>query len=226
MECKRLGSLSLPRSAATRTSTRSARVVRNAMGSALLTVTIGLAGCTGKSSAAATPQPEPSATAAAVVAAPTTPAPASPASSNELQLGSAVPELPFTLQDGFKLELPSLKGKLIAVFFCSAHNDPECVREMQGLRVRYDELHEQNHVVVLGVSPQDAATHKAFIAQNKLPFDLSADGDRALAKAFGVPEGAYTPRTFLVGKDGTVRKVWRTADPDAQVREILALAHQ
>lgn len=205
--------------------THAGNVLRRAAHGALLALLASLAGCTGKSSAAPAPQVEPTPAATGVAAVPSEPKPASPASSNELQLGSAVPELPFTLQDGFSLDLPSLKGKLITVFFCPADNDPECVRQMHGLRARYAELHEQNHVVVLGVSPQDAATHKAFIAKNELPFDLVADVDGTLAKAFGVPAGQYTPRTFLVGKDGKIQRVWRTADPNTHIGEILALAH-
>src|SRR5207237_8411850 len=33
-----------------------------------------------------------------------------------------VPDLPLTLQDGFQLRLPMMKGKLIAVFFCAAYD--------------------------------------------------------------------------------------------------------
>jgi peroxiredoxin Q/BCP len=190
-----------------------------------------LAGCTGNSSASASPRAEPAAAAATpAVAVPPMPRPSSNArlalaSPSEPQLGTTLPDLSFALQDGFKLDLPALRGKRVIVFFCASADDPECLREMRGLRSHYDQLHERSHVVVVGVTPQDQARHKAFLVQQGIPFDLASDPDRALANTFGVPEGPYTPRIFLVDTEGKLEKVWRTVDPGTQVREILALAH-
>jgi peroxiredoxin Q/BCP len=140
-----------------------------------------------------------------------------------LPLGSPVPNLPVVLQDGFKLDLRALKGKLIAVYFCSTAADPECVREAQGLRERYQELHDGHHVAIVGVTREDAATHRQFIAQHALQFDLAADPDGALARAYGVPtRGNDAPRVFLFGRDNTLRAQWSSADPDLHVRAILA----
>ncbi|HET6336205.1 MAG TPA: redoxin domain-containing protein [Polyangiales bacterium] len=145
----------------------------------------------------------------------------------ELEQGALVPDLPFVLQDGFQLLLRGLKGKLIAVYFCPGVDDPECVRETEGLRDRWPELQEKQHVTIVGVSPQDAVLQRNFIAQHKLPFDLTADVDGHMATAFGVPtRGPYTPRVFLIGKDNRIRAVWRATNPEAHVEQILAAANE
>jgi peroxiredoxin Q/BCP len=143
----------------------------------------------------------------------------------ELQPGALVPEQPAVLQDGFRLFLRALKGKLIAVYFCDSVESAACVREAEGWRDNWNELHEGHHVVMLGVTPQSAATHSAFIEQHKLQFDLASDADHRLAKAFGVRSRIdASPRVFLIDKDSKILSVWRTADPDAHAQAMLAAA--
>jgi peroxiredoxin Q/BCP len=75
---------------------------------------------------------------------------------------------------------------------------------------------------------QDAASHKAFIEKEKLPFDLAID-DGSIAKAFGVPVGykgmqLHARQTFLIGKDGKVKKIWRDVQPKDHAVEVLQAA--
>lgn len=185
----------------------------------LALVVLGALGCQTQAAAAPEPVKAPEIAQASL----TNVVPTFVPSTTELADGVAVPDLPFTLQDGFKLSLPALKGKPITVYFCASSNDPDCMREAQGLRTHWEELHEQHHAVIIGVSPQDTTSLRAFIAQQNLPFDLASDVDRTLARAFGVPaSGHYAPRTFLVGKDGKIRAHWQTTDPEAHVKAILA----
>ncbi|WP_394846334.1 redoxin domain-containing protein [Pendulispora brunnea] len=141
---------------------------------------------------------------------------------SELKAGAPAPDVTLTLQDGFQLPLLSEKGKPVAVYFCSSDENPDCLREAHGLRDHWSALHK-HHVVVVGVSARDASSHRAFIAEHKLPFDLATDADGHIAQAFKVPtRGEYSPRTFLIGSDGKLRGVWQTANPEALVQEILA----
>ena len=143
--------------------------------------------------------------------------------SRGLPPGSAAPKVTFTLQDGFDLSLALLAGKVVTVSFCAAATDPACVREAEGLGRHREELFD-HHAIVLGVSPEDAAAHKALIARYQLPFDLATDADGHLARAFAVPAGEHDPTTFLIGRDGNIRAVWHGADPEAHARATLAAA--
>lgn len=135
--------------------------------------------------------------------------------------GARVPDEPLILQDGFELRLPAMKGKLIAVFFCASLDDPECQREAQVLAEHHAELHDDHHVVVIGVSPATTAVHKTWLAAQHSPLDFAADPDGRVARAFRVGEG---PAVVVVDKDSSIRAVWRDADPERHVRELLAAA--
>jgi len=141
-----------------------------------------------------------------------------------LQEGSPAPDVMLTLQDGFQLPISAEHGKLVALYFCSPETSPECIREANGLRDHWAELHLR-HVVVIGVSPRDAASHRAFIAEHRLPFDLVSDADGRIAGAYKVPAlGDYGPQTYLVGRDGKLRKAWLTTNPESRAQEILDVA--
>jgi len=141
-----------------------------------------------------------------------------------LQEGSPAPDVMLTLQDGFQLPISAEHGKLVALYFCSPETSAECIREANGLRDHWAELHLR-HVVVIGVSPRDAASHRAFIAEHRLPFDLVSDADGRIAAAYKIPTlGDYGPQTFLVGRDGRLRKAWLTTNPESRAQEILDAA--
>jgi len=147
-----------------------------------------------------------------------------PAPTSALQEGSPAPDPMLTLQDGFQLPVSAEHGKLVALYFCSPETSLECIREAKGLRDHWAELHLR-HVVVIGVSPGDAASHRAFIAEHRLPYDLVSDADGRIAEAFKVPTvGDYGPQTFLVGRDGNLRKAWLTTRPESRAQEILDIA--
>ncbi len=169
---------------------------------------------------AAAQTPPPSATATTAQA-----GQAGAAKADSIQVGSLAPDVTFHLQDGREVKLSSLRGKFVAVYFYPADATTGCTIEAQGMRDNWEALQAAG-ITVIGVSAQDAESHKAFIAKEKLPYDLAVDGDGALAKAFEVPmKGTYASRqTILVGKDGKVARVWRQVSPSGHAGEILAAA--
>ena len=200
-----------------------ARARRDGVASIALLLALIAPGCRGEPERVIAPLSADSATAAPPGSSPPLPAPVVA----ELGEGSVAPEVTFTLQDGFRLSLALLKGKLVVVYFCPAASDPGCELEAQGLGAHWDELHEQHSVVIVGVTAESASSQQAAIARQKLPFDLATDIDHRIADAFGVPaQGRSAPRTFLVGKDGKIRMAWRTADPEMHARAILAATRE
>lgn len=146
---------------------------------------------------------------------------------SELDVGDPAPEVTLTLQNGKQVELSSLKGQQIVVYFYPKDDTPGCTVEAQGIRDHWDDL-QKAKVQVFGVSLQDAASHQAFIEKHKLPFDLVVDGDGSVARAFGVPvNGEYAARqTFLIGADGKVKKVWRSVNPAEHAQQLIEAANQ
>lgn len=146
------------------------------------------------------------------------------AEGKRLAEGDPAPDVALPLQDGKSLQLASLKGKNVVVYFYPKDQTSGCTMEADDFRDKFDDLKKAD-VTVIGVSMQDASSHKAFIEKEKLPFDLAVD-DGSIAKAFGVPiKGTLHSRwTFLIGKDGKVKKVWRDVTPKDHAVEVLQAA--
>jgi peroxiredoxin Q/BCP len=77
---------------------------------------------------------------------------------------------------------------------------------------------------VLGVSEQDAASHTSFVDKYHLPLQLLPDETGALTTAYHVPVtlGLAKRVTYLIDKDGTIKRVWPAVTPARHAVEILA----
>ncbi len=131
-----------------------------------------------------------------------------------LEEGKAAPA--FTLVDasGKKVSLKDFKGKDVIVYFYPKDDTPGCTKEACGFRDGWAAL-EARGVVVLGISPDDAASHVRFIDKYSLPFILLSDPERKVMAAYG----AFGEK-MLYGKKsmGVIRStVW--IDPAGKVKK-------
>lgn len=168
---------------------------------------------------ATTASATPSASTASAATASATPA------ATTLAVGDPAPAVDLPLQDGTHVKVSDFKGKNVVVYFYPKDQTPGCTVEAENFRDKFDDLKKAD-IVVIGVSAQDAASHKAFIEKEKLPFNLAIDTDDSIAKAFGVPtkNGFHARQTVLFGKDGKVKKIWRDVTPKDHASEVLAAA--
>lgn len=142
-----------------------------------------------------------------------------------LKPGDAAPAVSMTLTDGQKVDLGSLKDKLVLVYFYPKDDTPGCTVEAQGVRDAWKDFQAAG-IEVYGVSTQDAASHKAFIEKHELPFPLVVDEGGAIASAFKVPlrNGNALRQSFLIGKDGKIKAVWPNVVPSEHAATVLAAA--
>lgn len=125
-----------------------------------------------------------------------------------LKPGDRAPEFTLPDQDGKQVSLRSLLADgPVVVYFYPADFTPGCTKEACSIRDMHDEIAAAGMRVV-GISPQDAASHARFRDQFQLPFTLLADPGKTAVKAWNVdgPLGVGVRRaTFLVGTDGVIR---------------------
>src|SRR6185295_18741849 len=98
---------------------------------------------------------------------------------------------------------------LVLLYFYPKDDTPGCTKEACGLRDRMGDLKKDN-VEVIGVSFDNEASHKKFIADQNLNFSLLADADGTVADAFGARmTGKKMAKriSFLVGLDGKIAHV-------------------
>jgi len=145
-----------------------------------------------------------------------------------LAVGAPAPDVVAKGPDGKAVSLSSLRGQIVAVYFYPKDETPGCTKQACAFRDAWDKLHAAG-VHVMGVSRDDAASHKAFQEHHTLPFALAADPDGKLQEAFGVPSripGIASRVTFLVGRDGNIARVWPDVDPALDASNVLAAAKQ
>jgi len=138
-----------------------------------------------------------------------------------LSEGIAAPN--FTVKDtnGETVTLEQFKGQTVVLYFYPKDDTPGCTVEAQGFRDAYTEFQGKD-MVVLGVSMDDEASHKAFTEKYGLPFQLLADTDGAIAKAYDVDGGGYAKRvTYIIDATGNIAKVFGTVNTSTHAQDVL-----
>ncbi|MBX3128881.1 MAG: peroxiredoxin [Polyangiaceae bacterium] len=178
---------------------------------------LGLAGCS-KSAANSSPTEPASTTSGEAPAASAVPA----APAELLAVGSDAPPIRTKAHDGQAVNLSELRGKPVVVYFYPKDDTPGCTVEAEGIRDEWPEL-SKTGAIVMGVSTDDADSHRAFASKYQLPFLLLPDPDAELAKAFGVPlkNGRAKRVTFVIDKAGKIARVFPDVTPKDHAKELL-----
>jgi peroxiredoxin Q/BCP len=136
--------------------------------------------------------------------------------------GAALPDLTATAQTGEVVKLSELKGKPVVVYFYPKDDTPGCTIEAQEIRDLWEDL-KKTQALVIGVSSDDEASHKAFAEKHALPFLLLPDPDHRIANAFGASlnNGRARRTSFVFGRDGRLAKVFPSVTPKGHGRELL-----
>ena len=143
--------------------------------------------------------------------------------------GSHAPDFELRSDTGETVRLSSLRGRPVVLYFYPKDHTSGCTTQACGIRDAWSEF-ERAGAVVLGVSPDDVASHERFRADYELPFTLLADPDHRIAELYGVwGEKSRQGRTymginrstFVIGPDGTVLTVMHDVKPATHADDVL-----
>jgi peroxiredoxin Q/BCP len=144
--------------------------------------------------------------------------------------GGPAPDFELETDGGQRVRLSDLRGKQVVLYFYPKDDTTGCTTQACGIRDAWGEF-QQAGAVVLGVSPDDVASHDKFKEKYSLPFTLLADAGHKVADRYGVwgpkkymgktYEG-ISRSTFVIGEDGTVKKVMRRVKPASHADDVLA----
>lgn len=132
------------------------------------------------------------------------------------------------LQNGH-IQLSALRGHAVVLYFYPKDDTPGCTAEACAFRDANHEMQKRS-VIVLGVSADDIESHKTFAEKYGLPFPLLADTDTTVSQRYGVwkEKNLYGKKylgvsreTFLIDKEGIVRKVWPHVKAAEHAQEVL-----
>jgi peroxiredoxin Q/BCP len=140
-----------------------------------------------------------------------------------LSVGSDAPAFTAKDTDGKTVSLSDFAGKTVVLYFYPKDDTPGCTKEAQSFRDNYAE-YQGKDMVVLGVSQDDQASHKKFTEKYGLPFQLLADTDGAITKAYDVDGGGYAKRvTYIINGNGKITHVDEKVKTDTHAQDILAI---
>jgi peroxiredoxin Q/BCP len=148
----------------------------------------------------------------------------------EIKEGDTAPNIRLMTDAGEEMELASLRGKKVVLYFYPKADTPGCTRESCGFRDQIKKFAGRG-VEVIGISPDDASRQAKFKAKYELPFTLLADVDKAAAQAFGVWKEKFNygkkymgieRTTFIIGEDGRIAKIFPKVKVDGHIEEVLA----
>ncbi len=144
--------------------------------------------------------------------------------------GNPAPDFTLTSDSGEQVSLESLRGKPVVLYFYPRDDTPGCTVQACGIRDVWGEF-QRSGAVVLGVSPDSAASHVKFRHKYSLPFTLLADEDHSVSEVYGTwVEKSMAGKTymgverstFVIDADGNVAKVMRRVKPDTHADDVLA----
>ena len=146
-----------------------------------------------------------------------------------IEAGTPAPGFELKADDGSTVTLAGLRGRRVVLYFYPKDDTPGCTAQACGIRDQWQDFRGVD-AVVLGVSPDDEASHRKFKEKYGLQFTLLADEDHAVAERYGV-WGERTMygktymgikrSTFVIDEDGTVRSAMYGVKPDTHAERVL-----
>jgi peroxiredoxin Q/BCP len=147
----------------------------------------------------------------------------------KLEVGKKAPAFTLINQDGAKVSLKDFAGQRVVLYFYPADDTPGCTTEACQFN---DELKAFGKLdtVVLGVSPNNEASHIKFREKYGLKFNLLCDLDKKTMEKYG----AYGEKilygkkvigvirsTFIIGPTGTIERTWYSIKTNGHAAKVL-----
>lgn len=146
------------------------------------------------------------------------------------KVGNLVPLFKLQNQNGKEIDLKSLRGKNVVLYFYPKAMTPGCTTQACGIRDKKNDFAKLN-TVVLGVSPDEPQKLLKFMEKEKLNFDLLSDPEHAVAKAYGVwglkkfmgkEYMGILRTTFIIDTDGKLKYVMDDVKTKSHHEDVMA----
>ncbi len=143
--------------------------------------------------------------------------------------GNKAPDFRLTTDNGTRLQLSSLKGRVAVVYFYPKDDTSGCTLEAKDFSTLARKFKAAGASIV-GISPDSVASHQKFKKKHNLNVLLAADEDKTAAEAYGVwvEKSMYGRKymgveraTFLVDAKGRLARIWRKVKVRGHAEEVL-----
>lgn len=128
-----------------------------------------------------------------------------------------------------KRRLADYAGRYLVLYFYPKDDTPGCTQEALDFSA-HAKAFEKASAVVLGVSRDSLSRHEKFASKHGLTVQLGSDEDGKVSDAYGTWEEksmygrtymGMARRTFLIGPDGKIIRVWPKVRVKGHAAEVL-----
>lgn len=146
-----------------------------------------------------------------------------------LKIGDKAPGFSGKNQSGEIIDLESLIGKKVVLYFYPKDNTPGCTAEACNLRDNYDRFIAMGYEII-GVSKDNEKSHKGFADKFNLPFNLISDPDTTLLQAYnswgekkfmGKTYVGILRKTFVIDENGFISDIIDKVDTKNHSKQII-----
>ena len=152
-----------------------------------------------------------------------------------LQIGDPAPDFNLPNQDGTLVQLASLRGQRVVIYFYPKDDTPGCTKEACNFRDQWERF-EANDIKVLGISKDGATSHTKFINKYQIPFTLLSDAEPCpvassyesygFKKFMGREYMGILRTTFIIGTDGRLKHVMSKVKTKTHHEDIKSLLQE
>lgn len=122
-----------------------------------------------------------------------------------IEVNQAAPPVDLPADDGSQWTLVDARGRRVLLVFYPGDDTPVCTAQLCDYRDGIESFSGLD-VEVVGISTDDAASHRAFKTKHALPFKLLTDRGGAVAKQYGAWGMMGMKRAvFLIDEAGLVQ---------------------
>jgi peroxiredoxin Q/BCP len=146
-----------------------------------------------------------------------------------LTVGDPAPSFTLRNQDDEPVSLADARGAYAVVYFYPRADTPGCTTEACSFRDRSDAF-DRRDVAVYGISDDPVSALSAFAAEYDLDFELLADEDGSVARAydsygekqmFGRTFDGTFRNTYIVDPEGSIAAAFEGVSPDGHADDVL-----
>ena len=147
----------------------------------------------------------------------------------ELKIGDAAPDFTLPRNGSGDVNLASLKGKAVVLYFYPKDDTSGCTAQAIDFSAMGAEFEAAN-AVVIGLSPDSVKSHDKFAAKHSLTVMLASDEERHVLEAYGVwkEKSMYGKKymgvertTYIVAPDGKIAQIWNKVKVPGHAQAVL-----
>ncbi len=147
----------------------------------------------------------------------------------KIEVGMQAPDFKLKTNGDGELQLSTLKGENVIIYFYPKDMTPGCTTESCDFRDAMPDFTKLD-ARIIGISKDSVARHDKFIAKHNLPFALVSDEEGVACEAFGVWQlkkfmgreyMGIVRTTFLIDKEGKIAAIWPNVKVKGHVDAVL-----